>query len=80
MKLPRAICGMEFAEILKKYDYGISRQTGSHMRLTTLRQGEHHVTIPAHQALKVGTLEGIVHAVADHLQIDKVDLMKALFC
>lgn len=80
MKLPRAICGMEFAEILKKYDYGISRQTGSHMRLTTLRQGEHHVTIPAHQALKAGTLESIVHAVADHLQIDKADLMKALFC
>jgi predicted RNA binding protein YcfA (HicA-like mRNA interferase family) len=69
---------MELAAFLKKYDYGISRQTGSHMRLTTLRQGEHHVTIPAHQALKVGTLEGIVNAVAGHLQMDKTDLLKEL--
>ncbi len=79
MKLPRQICGMELAGFLKRYDYEISRQTGSHMRLTTLRQGEHHVTIPAHQALKVGTLEGIVHAVAGHLQLDKNDLLKELF-
>jgi predicted RNA binding protein YcfA (HicA-like mRNA interferase family) len=79
MKLPREISGTELAGLLKKYGYQISRQTGSHMRLTTLQQGEHHITIPAHQYLKIGTLSGILGAVADHLQIKKTDLMEDLF-
>ncbi|HUU05410.1 MAG TPA: type II toxin-antitoxin system HicA family toxin [Patescibacteria group bacterium] len=79
MRIPREISGLELAGLLKKYGYQISRQTGSHMRLTTLQQGEHHITIPAHQYLKIGTLSGILNAVADHLQMDKTDLMKELF-
>ncbi|MCJ7525064.1 MAG: type II toxin-antitoxin system HicA family toxin [Candidatus Aminicenantes bacterium] len=79
MRIPREISGLELAGLLKKYGYQISRQTGSHMRLTTLQQGEHHITIPAHQYLKIGTLSGILGAVADHLQMDKTDLMKELF-
>jgi predicted RNA binding protein YcfA (HicA-like mRNA interferase family) len=34
-KLPRDISGAEFARLLKKYDYKITRQTGSHIRLTS---------------------------------------------
>jgi len=79
MKLPREISGLELAGLLKKYGYQISRQTGSHIRLTTLQQGEHHITIPAHKYLKIGTLSGILSAVADHLQINKTDLMEDLF-
>jgi len=79
MKLPREISGLELAGLLKKYGYQISRQTGSHMRLTTLQKGEHHVTIPDHQYLKIGTLSGILNAVADHLQMKKTDLMEDLF-
>ena len=33
--------------LLKQYGYEITCQTGSHMRLTTMVGGEHHVTIPA---------------------------------
>ena len=36
MKLPREISGEELAKLLKKYDYAITRQTGSHIRLTTI--------------------------------------------
>lgn len=79
MKLPREISGTELAGLLKKYGYQISRQTGSHMRLTTLQHGEHHITIPDHQYLKIGTLSGILSAVADHLQMKKTDLMEDLF-
>ncbi|NYE57789.1 putative RNA binding protein YcfA (HicA-like mRNA interferase family) [Carboxydothermus ferrireducens DSM 11255] len=35
---------------------GVTRQTGSHIRLTTTLKGEHHVTIPLHDPLKIGTL------------------------
>jgi predicted RNA binding protein YcfA (HicA-like mRNA interferase family) len=45
MKLPRDLSGQDLAKALRKLGYGITRQTSSHIRLTTQRQGEHHVTI-----------------------------------
>jgi hypothetical protein len=37
------------------------------MRLTTHEGGEHHVTIPDHRQLRVGTLAAILGEVAAHL-------------
>jgi predicted RNA binding protein YcfA (HicA-like mRNA interferase family) len=45
MKLPRNISGADLAQTMKKLGYSVTRQTGSHMRLTTQQQGEHHVTM-----------------------------------
>ncbi len=39
MRTPRDISGEELARALKRYGYEISRQTGSHMRLTTQKNG-----------------------------------------
>ena len=79
MKLPREISGEELAKLLKKYGYEITRQTGSHIRLTTTAKGEHHITIPAHKFLKIGTLSGILNDIAAHFKMDKGDLIKELF-
>ena len=79
MKLPRDIGGTEFARALSRYGYRITHQTSSHLRLTTEQGGEHHLTIPAHQALRIGTLSAILGDVADHLQRDKFQLMKELW-
>lgn len=79
MKLPREISGEELAKLLKKYGYETTRQTGSHMRLTTTLQGEHHITIPAHKYLKIGTLSSILNDIATYLKIDKSNLIKELF-
>ncbi len=79
MKLPREINGEELAKLLKKYGYEVTRQTGSHMRLTTALQGEHHITIPAHKYLKIGTFNSILNDIAIHFKIDKGDLIKKLF-
>lgn len=79
MKLPREIGGLELAKLLKKYGYEITRQTGSHIRLTTTAKGEHHITIPAHKYLKIGTLSGILSDIAIHFKMDKADLIKELF-
>ncbi len=46
MKLPRDLSGEELAKLLKKYGYEVTRQTGSHMRLTTHVNGVHHITNP----------------------------------
>ena len=79
MKLPRDISGEELAKLLRKYGYEVTRQTGSHMRLTTMLGGEHHITIPKHKALKPGTLNSILKEVAEHIGISKKELIEDLF-
>ena len=51
MKLPRDISGNALAKLLSQLGYEISNQTGSHIRLTTQLEEEHHITIPAHDTL-----------------------------
>lgn len=79
MKLPREISGRSLARLLERYAYRITRQTGSHIRLTTNLNGEHHVTIPDHTDLKIGTLSGILADIAGHLQKEKAEVIDALF-
>ena len=79
MKLPRDISGERLARALKPLGYLITRQTGSHLRLTTNQHGEHHVTIPRHDPIKIGTLAGILQDVADHFGLSREDLLTKLF-
>ena len=80
MKLPRDIGGEELARILAKYGYRVTRQTGSHMRLTsTFKGNEQHLTIPRHQPLKVGTLSNILNDVAAYLEMERQKLTEELF-
>jgi predicted RNA binding protein YcfA (HicA-like mRNA interferase family) len=80
MKLPRDIGGEELASILRKYGYNISRQTGSHMRLTsTFKGNEHHITIPNHSPLRTGTLHAILYQVASYLEVERRKLLEDLF-
>jgi len=79
MKLPRDISGRELAKALSRLDYQIDHQTGSHIRLTTHRGGEHHVTVPAHDPLKVGMLNAILREVASHASLPREDLLQILF-
>ncbi len=80
MRLPRNVGGEELANLLGKYGYEVTRQTGSHLRLTsTLKNTEHHLTIPRHKPLRVGTLSGIVNEVASYLELDRQALVKELF-
>ena len=79
MKLPRDVSGQDLARRLRSYGYEVTRQVGSHMRLTTHERGEHHVTIPVHDELRVGTLEYILASVAHHLGLDRQELTLKLF-
>ena len=80
MKLPRGLSGSELARKLSSFGYGVTRQTGSHLRLTTQLLGEHHITIPNHaSSLRIGTLSSILSEVAAHLEITKEDLVTRLF-
>jgi predicted RNA binding protein YcfA (HicA-like mRNA interferase family) len=79
MKLPRNISGPDLAQTMKKLGYSVTRQTGSHMRLTTQQQGEHHVTIPCHDPLRVGTLAAILAEVAAHFGLSREELVERLW-
>lgn len=80
MKLPRDISGEELAQLFGKYGYKITRQTGSHMRLTTVFKGpEHHITIPHHKSLRIGTLSKILKDVAAYLEMDLQSVSEELF-
>jgi predicted RNA binding protein YcfA (HicA-like mRNA interferase family) len=80
MKLPRDMGGEELAALLGRYGHKITRQTGSHMRLTSTSKGfEHHITIPQHKPLKVGTLGSIVNETATYLEIEREELIKEVF-
>jgi hypothetical protein len=46
--------------------------------LTTFKRGEHHVTIPRHKPLRVGTLNAVLRDVADHLGMTRDELIKSL--
>lgn len=78
MKLPRDISGLSLAKELKALGYEITRQSGSHIRLTTAVNGEHHITIPAHDPIKIGTLAGILSDIARHHELSRDELLKNL--
>ena len=40
----------------------------------TSQNGEHHITIPAHNPLKTGTLSAILNDVAQHFNISRDDI------
>ena len=79
MRLPRDVSGSDLAQALGKLGYSITRQTGSHLRLTTHEHGEHHLTIPQHNPLRVGTLSAILADVAKHFEFSRDQLLEKLF-
>ena len=78
MKLPRNVSSRDLIRALCALDYGVTRQRGSHARLITQRDGEHHVTIPAHDPIKVGTLSAILKSVAAHHNLAPDELLRLL--
>lgn len=72
--------GDELVRALIKQGYVVTRQKGSHIRLTLSEEGQpdRHITVPAHKPLKYGTLLGILKEVSEHLKIAKEELIKLL--
>jgi len=65
VKIPRDLNGADLARRLAAYGYSITRQSGSHMRLSRqAADGQQHLTIPAHKPMRVGTLRQILKEVA----------------
>ncbi len=78
-KIPRNITGSELSKMVERFGYQVTRQTGSHMRLTTKENGTHHITVPNHNPLKIGTLSNILSDIANHFGISKKEILELLF-
>lgn len=78
MKTPRDLSGQELAKALRKLGYVVTRQAGSHLRVTTQQGGEHHEVVPNHSPIKLGTLKGILRNVAGHHKMTVAELMGVL--
>jgi len=79
VRIPRDVNGPLLAERLRRHGYEVSRQTGSHMRLSRSSDGQQqHITIPAHKPLRVGTLRQILKDVAGQLGCSIEELIDGL--
>lgn len=79
MKLPRDLDAPDLVRALARLGYQPTHQSGSHIRLVSVRAGEHSLTVPNHRPLKVGTLNAILRDVAEHHKLSRPDLISALF-
>ena len=79
MRLPRDVSGADLVRALRAFGEEVTRQIGRHIRLTTQQRGEHHVTIPNHGPLRVGTLAGILVDITMHFDLDRNEVADQLF-
>jgi predicted RNA binding protein YcfA (HicA-like mRNA interferase family) len=79
MKLPRDLSGRDLVKALGVLGYEPTRQTGSHIRITTAINGTHHVTVPDHKILPIGTLRSILREVSRHHGLVIAELVERLF-
>ena len=78
MRIPRDVSGADMVKALQRVCYFVARQTGSHIRVVTQEPSEHRVTIPNHDFIKIGTLSSILDDVANHLAINRSELLSRL--
>jgi len=78
MRTPRDISGKELIKALKVFGYESVRQNGSHIMVTSYQKGEHHLAIPNHNSLKIGTLNSIISSVALHFELTKEQVLKKI--
>jgi predicted RNA binding protein YcfA (HicA-like mRNA interferase family) len=78
MRLPRDIDGSRLVKALSVLGYEATRQKGSHIRVTTRRDGENHEVIPYHDPIKTGTLASILKRIAAHHRLSVETLLEML--
>lgn len=79
MRVPRQLSGEDLIKALARLGYEKTRQASSHIRITTRTRSEHHVTVPAHKVLPLGTLKAILRDVARHFECSADEIVSRLF-
>jgi predicted RNA binding protein YcfA (HicA-like mRNA interferase family) len=76
MKLPRDLSGRRLVGILcRRWGYREAHRVGSHVVLVCEHPLHQRIAVPDHDRLRVGTLAGIVRAVARVQGVSPVDIL-----
>ena len=79
MKIPRDLGGGDLIKALcRSWGYKQVHQVGSHVILETEDPFHHRLAVPDHRVLRIGTLNGILRAVAEHKRVIREDILKTL--
>jgi predicted RNA binding protein YcfA (HicA-like mRNA interferase family) len=79
VKTPRDLSGVQLAACLqRRWGYREVDQEGSHIVLETSAPSHHRIAVPAHTALRVGTLSSILRAVSRHKGVSRQDIIDTL--
>jgi len=79
MKVPRDLSGARLIKVLcRDWGYRQLNQEGSHVILQTDTPGHQRMSVPNHNPLRVGTLNGILKAVANHKGVDRQAVLDSL--
>ncbi len=77
-KLPRHVKGERLVKSLERIGYRVVRQMSSHVRLKGGLGGQHPITVPMHNPIKVGTLSSILDDVVAQTGMDREELLQVL--
>jgi predicted RNA binding protein YcfA (HicA-like mRNA interferase family) len=79
MKLPRDLRGEDLVQhLIRRWAYAKVHQVGSHIILQTEHPSPQRIAVPAHNPLRVGTLNAILAAIASHKTVTKEAILKGL--
>ena len=62
--------------LCKRWDYLKIHQVGSHVILQTGHPTPHRIAVPAHNPLRIGTLNAILSSIAAHKNVPKEAILK----
>jgi predicted RNA binding protein YcfA (HicA-like mRNA interferase family) len=79
MKIPRDLSAQEpVGALCSNWGYAKVNQVGSHIILQTSEPTPHRLAIPAHKAVRVGTLNSVLRAVTNHKGVDRQAILDSL--
>jgi len=79
MHIPRDLSGPELVRVLcRAWGYRVIHQEGSHVVLETDAPSHQRLAVPAHKSLRIGTLNAILRAVANHKHVERRDIIESL--
>jgi predicted RNA binding protein YcfA (HicA-like mRNA interferase family) len=79
VKLPRDVSGrLLVAALVRHWGYREVNRVGSHIILQTDAPTHHRLSVPDHSPLRLGTLNGILRAVARTKRVSREDIIASL--
>ena len=72
------LSGQDVLKIFAKFGFEKVDQEGSHIRMTTRMRREHHVTVPDHKVLPLGTFRAIPREAACHFECTSEEILSRL--